>query len=117
MFSLALDGLIGFSNNLVKVPAIIGGLAFSCTILLTGLTLAGFSKAVSSFAPILITAAITAQSICFWILLEYLNRMYEIARDRPLYLIERDSKIDDHLMSHSALEKTNVEKRDAQSNS
>jgi glycosyltransferase involved in cell wall biosynthesis len=84
MVRLALDGIIGFSRLLVKIPAITGGIAG-----LTALALALTGTQINTTA--LCVGLFAIQSCFVWILLEYVSRAYEASRGRPLYIIEQNT--------------------------
>ncbi|HYE82827.1 MAG TPA: glycosyltransferase family 2 protein [Clostridia bacterium] len=101
MIKLALDGIISFSSKPLKLSQYLGFFAVICAIavfiysivyrLVVGANL------VSGWASIMTTVAFLGgvQLIAIGILGEYIGRMYEESKDRPLYIIEKEININD----------------------
>ncbi len=101
MIKLALDGIISFSSKPLKLSQYLGFFAVFCAmgIFLYSLIyrLAGGARLVTGWASIMTTVAFLGgvQLISIGILGEYIGRMYDESKARPLYIIEKEININD----------------------
>jgi dolichol-phosphate mannosyltransferase len=101
MIKLALDGIISFSSKPLKLSQYLGFFAVICAIGIFLYSfiyrLAGGANLVSGWASIMTTVAFLGgvQLISIGILGEYIGRMYEESKGRPLYIIEKEININD----------------------
>jgi len=101
MIKLALDGIISFSSKPLKLSQYLGFFAVLCAIVIFLYSfvyrLVGGANLVSGWASIMTTVAFLGgvQLIAIGILGEYIGRMYDESKDRPLYIIEREININD----------------------
>lgn len=101
MIKLALDGIISFSSKPLKLSQYLGFFAVICAglVLMYSLIyrLIGGRNLVSGWASIMTTVAFLGgvQLISIGILGEYIGRMYEESKGRPLYIIEKEININD----------------------
>ena len=101
MIKLALDGIISFSSKPLKLSQYLGFFAVFCAmgVLLYSLIyrLAGGARLVTGWASIMTTVAFLGgvQLISIGILGEYIGRMYDESKGRPLYIIEKEINTDD----------------------
>ncbi len=103
MIKLALDGIISFSSKPLKLSQYLGFFAVVCAIAIFVYSfvyrIVGGKNLVSGWASIMTTVAFLGgvQLIAIGILGEYIGRMYEESKGRPLYIIEKEINIDDDL--------------------
>lgn len=93
MFRLAFDGLTGFSLFPLKIAAYVGvfviitGVAMFC-----GVTIDAFVKHVHyplfKWLVIIIYIFMGVLFLLLWLIGEYIGRMYEQQKDRPLYIVD-----------------------------
>jgi polyisoprenyl-phosphate glycosyltransferase len=101
MIKLALDGIISFSSKPLKLSQYLGFFAVICAmaIFIYSLVyrLVGGKNLVTGWASIMTTVAFLGgvQLISIGILGEYIGRMYEESKGRPLYIIEKEINIYD----------------------
>jgi len=93
MFRLAFDGVISFSSILVKIPAFIGTALLCATLYLSCFHLI-------STATSLILGALTLQFFCVWLLAEYISRILDQVKNRPLYIIATTTNTVDSTHAH-----------------
>ena len=103
MIKLALDGIISFSSKPLKLSQYLGFFAVICAMVIFIYSIAyrivGGKNLVSGWASIMTTVAFLGgvQLIAIGILGEYIGRMYDESKDRPLYIIEKEININDKL--------------------
>ena len=103
MIKLALDGIISFSSKPLKLSQYLGFFAVVCAIVIFIYSfvyrIVGGKNLVSGWASIMTTVAFLGgvQLIAIGILGEYVGRMYEESKGRPLYIIEKEININDEL--------------------
>ena len=96
MIKFALDGIISFSSKPLKIAQVFGfmavGLAMLVFLYAVVYRLAGGRNLVSGWASIMtsITFLGGVQLISIGILGEYIARMYDESKGRPLYIVERE---------------------------
>lgn len=101
MIKLALDGIISFSSKPLKLAQHLGFFAVICSMVIFIYSiiyrLAGGANLVSGWASIMTTVSFLGgvQLISIGILGEYIGRMYEESKGRPLYIIEKEININD----------------------
>jgi glycosyltransferase involved in cell wall biosynthesis len=101
MIKLALDGIISFSSKPLKLSQYLGFFAVICAgaVLIYSLLyrLVGGRNLVTGWASIMTTVAFLGgvQLISIGILGEYIGRMYEESKGRPLYIIEKEINTND----------------------
>lgn len=101
MIKLALDGIISFSSKPLKLSQYLGFFAVICAgaVLIYSLIyrLVGGRNLVTGWASIMTTVAFLGgvQLISIGILGEYIGRMFEESKGRPLYIIEKEINTDD----------------------
>lgn len=94
MLALAWDGITGFSMFPLKIAAFIGtfvvgsGMLMFCYITLDFL-LRGVYYPLFKWLVTVIYTFMGVQFLLLWLLGEYIGRIYEQQKDRPLYLIDR----------------------------
>jgi polyisoprenyl-phosphate glycosyltransferase len=96
MFRLAFDGIIAFSNVLIKLPAFVG----------TGIIIGSLGLYITHTitAPIMLLSCIMGvQCLFLWLLAEYISRMLDQVRSRPLYVIQTQTA---ELLPHEAMKIT-----------
>jgi len=82
MVRLGFDGIMGFSGVLVRLPLVITMLAslMAALVLLVPISLS---------PTFLFFVLLATQSLFAWITLEYVSRIYDASRTRPLYAVEQ----------------------------
>lgn len=101
MIKLALDGIISFSSKPLKLSQYLGFFAVVCAMVIFIYSivyrLVGGKNLVTGWASIMTTVAFLGgvQLISIGILGEYIGRMYEESKGRPLYIIEKEINFDD----------------------
>ncbi|HYF84151.1 MAG TPA: glycosyltransferase family 2 protein [Clostridia bacterium] len=101
MVKLALDGIISFSSKPLKLSQYLGFFAVVCAMVIFIYSLVyrlvGGKNLVTGWASIMTTVAFLGgvQLISIGILGEYIGRMYEESKGRPLYIIEKEINFDD----------------------
>lgn len=101
MIKFAMDGIISFSSKPLKLSQYLGFFAVICAIAVfvysVAYRLVGGVNLVSGWASIMTTVAFLGgvQLISIGILGEYIGRMYEESKGRPLYIIEKEININD----------------------
>lgn len=101
MVKLALDGIISFSSKPLKLSQYLGFFAVICAMAVfiysVVYRLAGGANLVPGWASIMTTVAFLGgvQLIAIGILGEYIGRMYEESKGRPLYIIEKEINMDE----------------------
>lgn len=95
MWKLATDGIISFSTKPLKI---VGGLGFLTIILSIGIliySLVSYIFNLNNLAPgwtsimVAITLFSGVQLLSIWIISEYIARIYDEARNRPEYIIDK----------------------------
>ena len=87
MFKLANDGIFGFSDFPVKIPAIIGGILFLLSLAIGGCILTvDVNHFLSECFFFLFLVVMSLQFFCLWIIGEYVARIYNESRERPIYV-------------------------------
>lgn len=103
MVKLALDGIISFSSKPLKLAQYLGFFAVFCAVAVflysVACRLIGGRNLVSGWASIMtaVTFLGGVQLISVGILGEYIARMYEESKNRPLYIIEKEINTDDEV--------------------
>lgn len=103
MVKLALDGIISFSSKPLKLAQYLGFFAVFCAAAVflysVACRLIGGRNLVSGWASIMtaVTFLGGVQLISVGILGEYIARMYEESKNRPLYIIEKEINTDDEV--------------------
>ncbi|MGE5631254.1 MAG: glycosyltransferase family 2 protein [Caulobacteraceae bacterium] len=103
MVKLALDGIVSFSSKPLKISQYLGFFAVICAMVIFIYSivyrLAGGRHLVSGWASIMTTVTFLGgvQLISVGILGEYIARMYEESKNRPLYIIEKEININEEL--------------------
>ena len=89
---VALNGIAAFSNRPLKFATYAGVLGIMFALVLIILNLFGiFSQSFTSpFFGILLVFIVSFQMLTIGILGEYVGRIYDEVRDRPLYIIDRE---------------------------
>jgi len=101
MIKLALDGIISFSSKPLKLSQYLGFFAVicACAVFVYSVIyrLVGGRNLVSGWASIMTTVAFLGgvQLISIGILGEYIGRMYEESKGRPLYIIAKEINFDE----------------------
>ncbi|MHB1394730.1 MAG: glycosyltransferase family 2 protein [Clostridia bacterium] len=101
MLKLALDGIISFSSKPLKLSQYLGLFAVICAMAIfiysVAYRIVGGKNLVSGWASIMTTVAFLGgvQLISIGILGEYIGRMYDESKGRPLYIIEKEININD----------------------
>ncbi len=100
MFRLALDAITGFSDLPLKLAWLCGaamlGLGVLLGVVLLGLRLAGMSPLAGQGLMLTVALLLTGVQLVFvGILGEYLSRIYDEVRGRPLYTVSRRIGFDD----------------------
>lgn len=95
MALLAMDSLTSFSTAPLRIATALGLVSAAVCLLLTGLSVVAgvFGHTVPGWASI-VTAMLflgSVQLICLGVLGEYVGRIFEEVRRRPLYVVESDS--------------------------
>ena len=95
MVKLALDGIVSFSTKPLKIVGLLGIIALILSGLVILYTLLSFifkwNHLTAGWASIMITTTFFSgvQLISFWIMSEYIARIYDESRGRPLYIIDK----------------------------
>ncbi len=98
LLQLAITALLSFSSAPIRVVSVLGILSSTCA-LVAGMAIVGIKlfsdKAIPGWASIMtvIFLASGIQLLCLGIIGEYIARIYEEVKARPLYLVE---KVSDH---------------------
>jgi dolichol-phosphate mannosyltransferase len=101
MIKFALDGIISFSAKPLKISQYLGFIAvifaFAVFIYAVVYRIARGSNLVSGWASIMVTVTFLGgvQLISIGILGEYIARMYDESKKRPLYIIEKEINTDE----------------------
>lgn len=101
MLKFAMDGIVSFSSKPLKLSQYLGFFAVICAMAVFIYSviyrLAGGANPVSGWASIMTAVAFLGgvQLISIGILGEYIGRMYEESKGRPLYIIEKEINMDD----------------------
>jgi len=98
MLRLALDGILGFSTLPLKLASLLGFIVLMLAILMlvAKLVMLGLGGTFSSGAVFLLVVLFLSavQLICLGILGEYLSRIYDEVRRRPLYVVQQTEGIE-----------------------
>jgi glycosyltransferase involved in cell wall biosynthesis len=103
MVKLALDGIVSFSSKPLKMAQYLGFFTVFCAVLIFLYSVAypiiRGSNLVLGWASIMTAVAFLGgvQLISVGILGEYVARMYEESKNRPLYIIEKEINMDEEL--------------------
>ena len=100
MFKLAMDALMGFSTLPLKLATTLGFIVFLlglCLVLWQLVLVTGFHQTFNGGAGFLLVLLFLGaiQLICLGILGEYLGRIYDEVRNRPLYVVQETDGIGD----------------------
>ncbi|MFZ5353372.1 MAG: glycosyltransferase family 2 protein [Bacillota bacterium] len=101
MLKFAFDGIVSFSTKPLKVSQLLGFIAviFALMVLVYSVAyrLLGGRNLVSGWASIMTTITFLGgvQLISIGILGEYIGRMYDQSKNRPLYIIEKEININE----------------------
>ena len=114
MVRLALDGLLGFSTMPLKLATSLGfGILLLGVLLLVWqlVKVIGFGSAFSPGASFLLVVLFlgAVQLICLGILGEYLSRIYDEVRRRPLYVVQETEGIGEEGSQLATAANTNIE--------
>lgn len=94
LFNLAVTAILSFSSMPVRLVSLFGILA-SCGALTTGLVIMAIkiftSRAIPGWASMMTAVAFGSgvQLMCLGIIGEYIARIYDEVKDRPLYLVDK----------------------------
>jgi len=96
MFSLALDGLFNFSNLPLKFGLVLGMLSIAMGMLFMGYIIYDtiYNQVVYplyKWLVVVILMFIGLLFILFWILAEYISRIYNEKQNRPLFIIDEEN--------------------------
>ena len=100
MFKLAFDGIISFSNKPLKMIGTIGILSVLISFIVFVYAILSYifnlNNLVPGWASIIICIAFFSgvQLISIWLISEYISRIYDEARNRPEYIIDKKYNID-----------------------
>ena len=89
MFRLAIDGITGFSILPLQIAKFLSFIFFALGAILTGATILNEIKFDLGIILSLIMIAFGVQSFLLWIIGEYLGRIFENIKNRPLYIIKK----------------------------
>ena len=100
MLKLAFDGIISFSNKPLKMIGTIGILSVLISFIVFVYAILSYifnlNNLVPGWASIIICIAFFSgvQLISIWLISEYISRIYDEARNRPEYIIDKKYNID-----------------------
>ena len=100
MLKLAFDGIISFSNKPLKMIGTIGILSVLISFIVFVYAILSYifnlNNLVPGWASIIICIAFFSgvQLISIWLISEYISRIYDEARNRPEYIIDKKLNID-----------------------
>lgn len=100
MLKLASDGIIGFSTKPLKIVGALGIISIIISIILLIYTLIAHAQhslnLVPGWSSIMVTTTFFAgvQLLSLWIMSEYIGRIYDEAKDRPQYIIDKTINVD-----------------------
>jgi len=101
MMKLAYDGIISFSNKPIKIIGAIGLLSILLSMVVLTYTIFtyifGWNNLVPGWASIMVCVSFFSgvQLLSLWIMSEYISRIYDEARNRPQYIINRKINFND----------------------
>lgn len=92
MFKLAFDGLTGFSLFPLRIALFSGLMIIMCSqiLFMTMIMRCAFYDACYSFSSWLLVGVsffLGVQSLCIWLLGEYVGRIYEQQKERPMFIV------------------------------
>jgi len=94
MFRLAFDGLTGFSTMPLKVALYLGVVMMAISSTLFGYlcvtALFGAAHGLVAWGIAAIIFCMGMQSLCIWMLGEYIGRIYEQQKERPLFIVAQE---------------------------
>ena len=101
MVKLAGDGILSFSTKPLKLVGVLGGISVSISIIILIYAILSYAFKWNNLTPgwtsIMVTMTfffgITLLSI--WMLSEYVGRIYDEAKGRPQYIIDKKINIDE----------------------
>ena len=100
MLKLAADGIIGFSNKPLKIVGALGIISIIISIVILVYALMSFAFKWNQLSPgwtslmVAITFFAGVQLLSIWIMSEYVGRIYDEAKDRPEYIIDKKINIE-----------------------
>ncbi len=92
MLALAVDGIVAFSPNLLRFSAILGLVAMFLSVVFTGYVFSShyfFHQTIQGWSSLMVAILFFggAQLLVVGVLGEYLGRVYEEVKHRPLYVV------------------------------
>ncbi|MBP3596595.1 MAG: glycosyltransferase family 2 protein [Clostridia bacterium] len=100
MLKLASDGIFSFSTKPLKLVGMLGIFSLCVCALIVIYSLLSYifswNNLTAGWTSLMITITFFSgiQLICFWIVAEYISRIYDESRGRPQYIIDRKINID-----------------------
>ena len=100
MLKLSFDGIIGFSNKPLKLIGGLGFISILISIIILVYSIVSYvlklNQLTAGWTSIMVTITFFTgiQLLGIWILSEYIGRIYDEARNRPQYIIDKKINID-----------------------
>ena len=100
MIKLAIDGVISFSTKPIKIVGALGIISIFISIIILFYAIISWTFKLNNLSPgwtsIMVTVTFFSgvQIVSLWVISEYIGRIYDEARNRPEYIIEKKINID-----------------------
>ncbi len=100
MIKLAIDGVISFSTKPIKIVGALGIISIFISIIILFYAIISWTFKLNNLSPgwtsIMVTVTFFSgvQLVSLWVISEYIGRIYDEARNRPEYIIEKKINID-----------------------
>ena len=101
MIKLASDGIISFSTKPLKLVGTLGIISIVISILILIYALLSYAFKLNNLSPgwtsimVAITFFAGVQLLSIWIMSEYIGRIYDEAKERPQYIINKKINFDE----------------------
>lgn len=100
MIKLAIDGVISFSTKPIKIVGALGIMSIFISIIILFYAMISWLFKLNNLSPgwtsiiVAVTFFSGVQLLSLWVISEYIGRIYDEARNRPEYIIEKKVNID-----------------------